>query len=77
MIRAGEEAVPAASRRGVRACVMVKTRVRFRVSTRVHALSGNSSYGAPQFDPLLLTRTCSLVSRFFSSSARRLQSSSL
>lgn len=56
---------------------MVKTRVRFRVRTRVHAVSGNSSYGAPQFEPLLLMRMCSLGSRDLSVSARRLQSSSL
>lgn len=77
MIRAGESVVAAASRRGVSACVMVKTRVRLSVRTRVQAASGNSSYGAPQLDPELLTSTCSFVSRFFNSSARRLQSSSL
>jgi hypothetical protein len=57
MIRAGSSLVAAASRRGVTACVMVKTRVRLRVRTRVHAESGNSSKGAPQFEPELLTRT--------------------
>lgn len=77
MIRAGSSGVAAASRRGVRACVIVKTRVRLSVRTRVHAESGNSSYGAPQFEPLLLTRTCNFDSRFFSSSASFLQSSSL
>lgn len=75
--RAGDSGEAAASRRGVTAWVIVKTRVRLRVRTRVHALSGNSSYGAPQLDPELLTRTWSFDSRFFNSSARRLQSSIL
>lgn len=56
---------------------MVKTRVRLRVRTRVHALSGNSSKGAPQFEPELLTKTWSLLSRFLNSSASFLQSSIL
>jgi len=69
IIRAGSPGVAAASKRGVPACVIVKT--------RVHAESGNSSYGAPQFDPELLTKTWSFGSRFLSSSARRLHSSAL
>lgn len=77
IILAGSEGVAAASSSGVTSCVIVKTRVRFSVRTRVHAESGNSSYGAPQFEPLLLTRMWSFDSRFLSSSARRLQSSSL
>lgn len=51
----------AASSRGVRSWVMVKTRWRFSVRTRVHAASGYSEYGAPQFDPELLIRTSSSV----------------
>lgn len=77
MTRAGSPSTAAASRRGVTPWVMVKTRVRLRVRTRVHAESGNSSYGAPQFEPLLLTKMWSLDSFFFSSSTNRLQSSSL
>ena len=56
IIRAGSAGVAAASKRGVTSCVMEKTRVRFRVSTRAQAASGNSSKGAPQLLPELLTR---------------------
>jgi hypothetical protein len=95
IIREGEVRLgPApASRRGVRSCVMVKTRVRFRVRTRVQALSGNwvvldrrlidwerlytSLYGAPQLLPELLTKTSNFDSLLESSVASLLQSSSL
>ena len=77
MMREGESSEAPASRRGVRAWVSVKTRVRLRVRTLVHADSGNSSYGAPQFDPELLTRTSNFVSRLPNSSAIFLQSSTL
>lgn len=75
--RDGDSGVLPASRRGVRSWVIVKTRERLRVRTRVHALSGYSSYGAPQLLPELFTSTCNLVSFFASVSAKHLQSSSL
>jgi hypothetical protein len=61
MIRAGSSGVAAASRRGVTSCVIVNTLWRLSVRTRVQALSGYSSYGAPQLLPELLTRTWSSV----------------
>lgn len=77
MIREGEEGELPASKRGVRSWVIVKTRERLSVRTRVHADSGYSSYGAPQLLPELFTSTCNLVSFLASVSARRLQSSIL
>lgn len=77
MMREGESWPAFASRLGVRSWVIVKTRWRFRVRTRVHAASGYSSKLAPQLEPELLTRMSKWSSRFLNSSARRLQSSSL
>jgi hypothetical protein len=63
MMRAGEAGVDAATSSGVSSCVSANTRCRLSVSTRVHAADGYAAYGAPQLDPLLLTRTSSSAGR--------------
>lgn len=56
MMRDGEVDVAPASRRGVRSCVMEKTRWRFRVKTRVHPASGYSAYGAAHFSSYITSQ---------------------
>lgn len=58
IMRAGSFGAAAFSIKGVTSLVRSKTRWRLRVRTRVQAEDGYSSYGAPQFDPELLTKTC-------------------
>ena len=59
-MRAGSSGVPAASRAPSSSRISVKGACTLTIITPGHALSGNSSTGAPQVLPALLTRICNL-----------------
>ena len=73
MIRAGSSAVPAASSSGRNARTRKNGALRFRLTSLSQADSGNSSNGAPQAAPALLTRMSSLSSRAANAAASALQ----
>src|SRR5215472_5795946 len=77
MTRAGSSAVPAASSSGKNARVMKNGAFRSRSTTLSQAAAGNSSNGAPQVAPALLTSTCNAGSRWPISAASRRHSASV
>ncbi|ALE77835.1 hypothetical protein WY02_04565 [Pseudonocardia sp. AL041005-10] len=74
--RAGSSADPAASSSGRNARVRKNGAFRLRSSTLSQACAGNSSSGAPQVAPALLTSRCTRSSRSPTSAASRTHSSS-
>src|SRR6516164_9202553 len=77
MTRAGSSGVPAASSSGKNARVMKNGAFRSRSTTLSQAAAGNSSSGAPQVAPALLTSTFKAGSRWPTSPASRRHSASV
>src|SRR6516162_3742018 len=77
MTRAGSSGVPAASSSGKNARVRKKGAFRSRSTTLSQAAAGNSSSGAPQVAPALLTSTFTAGSRWPTSPASRRHSASV